>query len=406
MKAGWKTLPLSKAFWFQEGPGVRKWQFTNSGIKLLNVANIEKNGTLNLAKTDRHLSKEEVESKYSHFLIDDGDLVIASSGISFDEDELLRTRGAFVEAAHLPLCLNTSTIRLKNIEGISDLRFFRFWLDSLEFRSQITRLVTGSAQQNFGPSHLKLLQISLPPIAQQKRIAAILDQAEELRGLRRQALGALDAIVQSIFLEMFGDPAMNSKGWTTLKLGDVIHSAKDGPHVSPAYVEDGIPFLSARHIRRGEVIWADLKFISVEDALVYWRRGKPERGDILYTKGGTTGIAKVIDFDQEIAFWVHIALLKPNHSKVEPRWLENMLNSKYCYQQSQRLTHGIANHDLGLNRMVNIELYLPPLSLQQEFARRVKAIEQLKATHRESLAQLDALFASLQHRAFRGELSP
>ncbi|MCY7323961.1 MAG: restriction endonuclease subunit S, partial [Phormidesmis sp. CAN_BIN36] len=98
--------------------------------------------------------------------------------------------------------------------------------------------------------------------------------------------------------------------------------------------------------------------------------------------------------------------LKPNHSKVEPRWLENMLNSKYCYQQSQRLTHGIANHDLGLNRMVNIELYLPPLSLQQEFARRVKAIEQLKATHRESLAQLDALFASLQHRAFRGELSP
>ena len=275
-----------------------------------------------------------------------------------------------------------------------------------ESQRQLLQRQVGSAQAVVNTSVLKAWEIPLPPIAQQKRIAAILDQAEELRGLRRQALGALDAIVQSIFLEMFGDPAMNSKGWTTLKLGDVIHSAKDGPHVSPAYVEDGIPFLSARHIRRGEVIWADLKFISVEDALVYWRRGKPERGDILYTKGGTTGIAKVIDFDQEIAFWVHIALLKPNHSKVEPRWLENMLNSKYCYQQSQRLTHGIANHDLGLNRMVNIELYLPPLSLQQEFARRVKAIEQLKATHRESLAQLDALFASLQHRAFRGELSP
>ena len=103
----WPCLPLSEAFWFQEGPGVRKWQFTNSGIKLLNVGNIEKEGTLNLAKTDRHLSEEEVANKYSHFLVDAGDLVIASSGISFDDDGFLRTRGAFVEKHQLPLCLNT-----------------------------------------------------------------------------------------------------------------------------------------------------------------------------------------------------------------------------------------------------------------------------------------------------------
>lgn len=98
-------MPLQEAFWFQEGPGVRNWQFQREGIKLLNVANIEKAGTLNLEKTDRHLSVAEVGQKYSHFLVDAGDLVIASSGIPFDDDGLLRTRGAFVEEQHLPLCL-------------------------------------------------------------------------------------------------------------------------------------------------------------------------------------------------------------------------------------------------------------------------------------------------------------
>ncbi len=109
----WKESLLGNFFWFQEGPGVRKWQFKDTGVKLLNVANIEKNRKLNLDKTNRHLDSEEARGKYSHFLADAGDLVIASSGISFDDDGMLRTRGAFVEERHLPLCLNTSTIRFK-----------------------------------------------------------------------------------------------------------------------------------------------------------------------------------------------------------------------------------------------------------------------------------------------------
>lgn len=163
-----RTAPLRDAYWFQEGPGIRKWQFTQSGVKLLNVGNIEKDGTINLDKTDRHVSEDEAVGRYKHFLVDAGDLVIASSGISFDDDGLLRTRGGFVEQRHLPLCMNTSTIRFKAIEGVGEsLVYLQHWLDSIEFRSQITRLVTGTAQQNFGPSHLKQLTITLPPAAVQ-----------------------------------------------------------------------------------------------------------------------------------------------------------------------------------------------------------------------------------------------
>ena len=130
----------------------------------MNFANIEKAGEINLAKTSRYLAIEEVKAKYQHFLCERGDLVIASSGISFDTDGFLRTRGAFIQEEHLPLCLNTSTIRFKSKDS-NDLIYFKHWLQSFDFRRQITKLVTGSAQQNFGPSHLKQIKIPLRAIA-------------------------------------------------------------------------------------------------------------------------------------------------------------------------------------------------------------------------------------------------
>ena len=95
---------------------------------------------------------------------------------------------------------------------------------------------------------------------------------------------------------------------------------------------------------------------------------------------------------------------KPNKAVVNSKWLEAMLKNQYCYRQSQELTHGIANRDLGLKRMVNILMYCPPLELQQTFASRIQSVESLKAAHNAALQELDRLFASRQHRAFQGEL--
>jgi type I restriction enzyme S subunit len=243
----WPSIPLPEAYWFQEGPGVRKWQFRSSGVKLLNVANITKEGVLDLSKSDRHLAAEEVAEKYSHFLIDDGDLVIASSGISFDEDGLLRTRGGFVKAHHLPLCLNTSTIRFKPKAGVSSLALLRYWLDSPEFRSQITRLVTGSAQQNFGPSHLKATRISLPPLAEQERLVRLLDEADELRKLRAQADRRTADLIPALFHEMFGDPVTNPKGWAQSSFAEVGKldrgRSKNRPRDEPSLYGGTYPFI-------------------------------------------------------------------------------------------------------------------------------------------------------------------
>ena len=195
---GWEVQRLADVFWLQEGPGVRSWQFKESGIKLLNVSNILKSGELDLSKTDRHLSTDEVQEKYSHFLVHAGDLVIASSGISIDEDDLLRTRSAFIRDEHLPLCMNTSTVRFKAMDEVSDLRFLQRWLQLHEFRRQITQEVTGSAQKNFGPTHLKRLRITLPPLDLQCRFAAIVESVEQQIASQRAHLNELDTLFASL----------------------------------------------------------------------------------------------------------------------------------------------------------------------------------------------------------------
>src|SRR5699024_9903550 len=140
---------------FQEGPGVRKHQYTDKGVKLLNVANL-RNGKVDLSTSERYISEDEAYGRYEHFLAEEGDLVIASSGIqiSYFEEKM-----GFIKKEHLPLCMNTSTIRFKALDdNILDIKYFMYFLKTNYFKKQIQRLITGSAQLNFGPSHLRQIK--------------------------------------------------------------------------------------------------------------------------------------------------------------------------------------------------------------------------------------------------------
>lgn len=169
-KENWELITLKKVCWFQEGPGVRNYQFTNNGVKLLNGTNIE-SGKLMLDKTIRYISVEEAYGAYSHFLVESGDIIIACSGVSIDRfDEKV----TYVEEQHLPLCMNTSTMRFKIISKKLHKDYFFHFLKSDSFKEQIGGRATGSAQLNFGPSHVEKVQISLPSIPDQIEISSIL----------------------------------------------------------------------------------------------------------------------------------------------------------------------------------------------------------------------------------------
>lgn len=167
----WVTEKLTELCWFQEGPGVRTSQFTNSGVKLLNGTNINKN-QLNLDTTERYIPSKLANGAYAHFLADNDDIVIASSGISVEKfDEKV----AFVEKKDLPLCMNTSTIRFKSYSNKITKEYLFYFLQSDSFKKHIGEQATGSAQLNFGPYHLNRLSVHLPKdIDEQTAIAEIL----------------------------------------------------------------------------------------------------------------------------------------------------------------------------------------------------------------------------------------
>lgn len=152
--------------------------------------------------------------------------------------------------------------------------------------------------------------------------------------------------------------------WDVVTMRRVIRRAVDGPHHSPRYFDQGVPFLSARNIKVDRWSLDDVKFISEEDYIDFSRRVLPETGDVLYTKGGTTGVARTVDLQFRFQVWVHIAVLKVLKAKILPEFLATSLNSPRCYEQSQLFTRGATNQDLGLSRMKDIVLSLPPLDDQ------------------------------------------
>ncbi|MDC0927850.1 restriction endonuclease subunit S, partial [Nitrosopumilus sp.] len=153
-KDSWTTEYLPTVCWFQEGPGLRNWQFKTKGMKIINITNFV-NGYLDLEKTQRHISIDEFDKMYKHFKIDEKDIVIASSGNSYGKVAVVRKKD-------LPLMMNTSVIRFKPLNNL-DYNFLLQFLKSSNFKNQIDFLITGGAQPNFGPIHLDQIKIKLPP---------------------------------------------------------------------------------------------------------------------------------------------------------------------------------------------------------------------------------------------------
>ncbi|MFN0301216.1 MAG: restriction endonuclease subunit S [Burkholderiales bacterium] len=235
-------------------------------------------------------------------------------------------------------------------------------------------------------SRLQLTDISfldapmhIPPSAEQAAIVRFLDWAngrlERAIRAKRKVIALLNEQKQAIIHRAVTrglDPAVPLKrsgsrwfpelpaGWEALTLRRVITSAIDGPHFSPQYQDAGIPFLSARNVRADRWILSDAKFISEADFIEFSRRVRPEVGDVLYTKGGTTGVARAVDLTFPFQVWVHIAVLKLKRDRMVPAFLAYCLNSPRCYEQAQLFTRGATNQDLGLGRMKDIELPVPP----------------------------------------------
>ena len=192
----WRSVPFSDAVFFQEGPGIRNWQYRSAGIPFVNIRCLV-DGRLD-RQSMNCLDAEEVDNRYAHFLLDAGDYVVSSSG----------TIGRIAEVSQedLPCMLNTSVIRMRPKAGsILDRRFLRYFLTSSLFQNQIESFATGSAQRNYGPMHLKMMWIVLPPLPEQRSIAHILGTLDDKIELNRRMNETLEEMARALFQSWFVD---------------------------------------------------------------------------------------------------------------------------------------------------------------------------------------------------------
>ncbi len=292
----------------------------------------------------------------------------------------------------------------KQAVGVVDSKYLRWLLDSPDVNAQIARVSKGGTQKFVALGALRGLTAHLPPLEEQRRIAAILDQAETLRTQRRAALVQLDSLTQALFFDMFGDPVENPKGVTVCELQKLCTRITDGTHQSPKWVELGVPFLFISNIVDGAITFDTHKFISEETYFELTRRCPIEIGDVLYTTVGSYGNAAIVTDEKRFAFQRHIAHIKPDRSKTNSLFIAAMIQSIGVRRQVDKVAKGVAQKTVNLADLKGLTVLAPPLALQQTFATRIQAIESLKTTHRTALSELDALFASLQQRAFAGEL--
>ena len=341
---------------------------------------------------------ERISSKQ---LVRKGDVVIAASSGSLDvvgkaamaQSDFNGGFGAFCKV------LRPNPAKVES-------SYFAHYFQTRDYRQKISSLAAGANINNLKNEHLDDLLIPLPSIPEQRRIAAILDQADALRAKRREALVQLDSLTQSIFIEMFGDPVANPRGFPTKQLSELIASGDTINYgvVQPGDdVDEGIPLVRVGDLIGGRIQHQAIKRIepSIESA---YKRSRLVGDEILLSCVGSIGVVALAT-EAEKGFNIARAVAR---IRLSPASSRAFMAAQLCTATIQRYftqeLRTVSQPTLNIKQLAETRVISPPMDLQNEFEARIEALDDLVTTTRSSAQHLGALFSSLQHRAFRGEL--
>ena len=291
---------------------------------------------------------------------------------------------------------------------VADGAYLFHWVRSPRFVGEMVRRATGASYPAVSNRIVFDSKTPLPSLPEQRRIAAILDKADALRAKRREALAQLDTLLQSIFLDMFGDPATNPKGWPEVALG--AHTSKIGSGATPlggeaAYKKDGIALIRSMNVRDGRFSQDGLAFIDDQqaarlDGVVV------EPDDVLLNITGAS-VARVCRAPRDVLparVNQHVAIIRPT-SGFDLRFLEQCLLFPSMKRRLLRIAGaGATREAITKDAIGRLTVIQPPRNEQDRFADMLVARQGLEVAQGRHLMAADALFSSLQHRAFRGEL--
>lgn len=300
----------------------------------------------------------------------------------------------------VPAASNQAIAGLQVDTEQAELNYLKHFLDASAQAMEATG--RGIAQNNINMAMLRAWEVPLPSLEEQRRIAAILDKADDLRAKRRQAIAHLNTLTQSIFHSMFGTTT-----WPTKNLGDLAMFRYGSSNKSAGAGEE---CLRIPNVVGGQIDWSNLKLVPVTNDEL--DRLRLLDNDLLFVRsnGNPDYVGRAAVFssrDESNVIYASYLIRARFHdfNALSPRFAHAYLESTSGRDQLRSGAKTSAGqYNINTQALGALKIPVPPLELQQTFANRIAAVERLKETHRKHLAELDALFASLQNRAFKGEL--
>lgn len=343
--------------------------------------------TLEISSTTEHITEEGLQGSAAN---------VAPTG-----SIILPTRMALGKAAinTVPVAINQDlkALRVNDPKVVDRDYLFRFLLSKatyLESQGQ------GATVKGITLSVLRDLEVPVPPIHEQQRIATILDKADRLRRRRQESIRLADDFVDSLFFTTFGDVDANSHGWDVVRLEDLALQVTDGEHQTPRRSDDGIKLLSARNVQNGFLALADVDYVPAEEFERIRRRCAPQRGDVLISCSGTIGRVASVSTDEPMALVRSVALVRPDTRHVLTSFLEHYLRSASMQRRMVAASKSSAQANLFQGPIRALPVLLPPMSLQVEFERRLLSLKSWSRKAADSAEMILDLGKSLHGKYF------
>lgn len=388
---------LSDAEVFVDGDWVEsKDQDPNGDVRLIQLADI--GDGFYIDKSSRFLNSETAKRLKCTYL-EEGDILVARM-----PDPL--GRACIFPKSDMPCVTVVDVCIIRPNQNKVDNRWLMHTINSPVMRQRINEYVTGTTRQRISRGNFSKLKISVPPLAEQRRIASILDQADELRQKRQQAIEKLDQLLQATFIDMFGDPNTYQNRFPIKSLKQVCTKITDGEHGTVQRLESGKLYLMARNITKNMTLdMTEVSYISEEDHQRIYKRCSPESGDLMIVcVGATIGKLCLVPDMGEFSLARSVALLKPDINSVISQYLLYLLASDYMQQKILNSRNTAAQAGLYLGKLSIIEVPVPPKELQEKWSKIALSIEDQKQNLYKQLDMQNQLFSSLQNQAFNGTL--
>ena len=397
----WKKAPLSELLELNES-GTWGDEGDSNDFPVLRSSNIHE-GRLVLDDVAYRKISEKIAERYK---LEDGDILVTKSSGS---SHLIGKSCLFLNPDNKIYLFSNFTQRLRTKKETFDSQFLYYFLNSPIAKTTLKKISnTTSGLRNLSMKDYARQLIPLPPLFIQQQIAAILEKADAARGKRRQANQLTEQFLQSAFLEMFGDPATNPKGWEIKQLAELAHEIHPGSTPKEelnAFADEGIIFLRSENILNKKVkISENQRYIKVQLYDDFPRLQVKNEDVLINIIGASIGRCAVFDGNLGRALLnQNICLIRCNNN-LFPNYLCNYFLTDYCQGFFKGTGRGGAQYALNAKILADLKVPYPSLSEQQKFAALVEKVESLRARQRQSEQELEHLFHSLMQRAFRGEL--